>query len=507
MTNFHVPDIVASLCGYSALIKKYNLIVPLPERLSAINKKHHKYETVDWHFYTPRHAPEDNLYGHLVFALKYEGIDLYILKALFTAISSTEIEALIIERPGSAYLKRIWFLYEFLMDKQLNLDDAKQGEFTNLINSDLQYPGSVRLSKRHRIRNNLPGTRDFCPLIRKTKALDSFIQLNHKALIMENIGAVHPDVLLRAVAFLLLEDTKASYAIEGETPSYSRMERWAHITGKAGSTPISHHELCRLQREIMADARFIHLGYRTEGGFIGTHDRETLSPLPSHVSARPADIEQLIQGLIETAALLKQSDYPPILTASLIAFGFVFIHPFEDGNGRIHRYLLHHVLAEHNFTPSGMLFPISAAISKRIVEYRNVLESYSKPRLPLIKWRTTDKGNVEVLNDTIDLYRYFDATAQVEFIYECLHDTVVNVLPEEVKYLQKYDVMKQFLNNYIEMPERLQDLLIQFLRQNNGKLSERAKTKEFSALEDFEILNIEKKYQEIFVEYQAGESK
>ncbi|HIP51694.1 MAG TPA: hypothetical protein EYG94_06355 [Campylobacterales bacterium] len=30
----------------------------------------------------------------------------------------------------------------------------------------------------------------------------------------------------------------------------------------------------------------------------------------------------------------------------MIAFSFVYIHPLEDGNGRIHRYLIHHVLAE-----------------------------------------------------------------------------------------------------------------------------------------------------------------
>lgn len=498
VTNFHIPDIVSSLCGYSALINKFKLKVPLPAFLSGINKKHHKFKTDNWHFYTPRHAPEDSLQGHLVFALKYEGVDLYILKTLFETIDPTELESMIVSHPGSAYLRRIWFLYEFLMEIKLNLEDAQQGDFTDLISAELQYAGSVRLSRRHRVRNNLPGTRDFCPLIRRTKKLDSFILLNHKDLIIKNIGEVHPDVLLRAVAFLLLEDTKASYAIEGETPSFNRMERWAHITKNAGSVPISHEELCRLQREIMADTRFVHLGYRKEGGFIGTHDRATLSPLPSHISAKPEDIKRLIEGLIETASLLKQSNYCPVLSAALIAFGFVFIHPFEDGNGRIHRYLLHHILAEHDFTPSGILFPISAVISKRIGEYRNVLEFYSKPRLPLIQWRATPKGNVEVLNNTLDIYRYFDATAQAEFIYECLHDTVVNVLPEEVKYLKKYDLMKQFLNNYIEMPERLQDLLIQFLRQNKGELSERARTKEFGVLKDFEILTIEEKYQEIF---------
>jgi hypothetical protein len=36
-----------------------------------------------WRIFTPRHKPEDTLYGHLIFALKYEGIDLAALNALF----------------------------------------------------------------------------------------------------------------------------------------------------------------------------------------------------------------------------------------------------------------------------------------------------------------------------------------------------------------------------------------------------------------------------------------
>ena len=48
------------------------------------------------------------------------------------------------------------------------------------------------------------------------------------------------------------------------------------------------------------------------------------------------DLESLLSGLIETCQLLGESDYDPVLMATLIAFGFVFIHPFEDGNGRIH---------------------------------------------------------------------------------------------------------------------------------------------------------------------------
>ena len=61
----------------------------------------------------------------------------------------------------------------------------------------------------------------------------------------------------------------------------------------------------------------------------------------------------------------------PVLIATTIAFGFVFIHPLSDGNGRIHRYIIHHVLAETGYAKRELIFPISAAILNRIGDYQN----------------------------------------------------------------------------------------------------------------------------------------
>ena len=93
---------------------------------------------------------------------------------------------------------------------------------------------------------------------------------------------------------------------------------------------------------------------------------------------------------------------------------------------------------------------------------------------------------------------YFDATKQAEFLYECINETIEKTLPEEIDYLKKYDELKQFIKNYIDMPDRLVDLLIRFLNQEQGTLSKRARQKEFSSLKPDEILTLEKKYAEIF---------
>jgi Fic family protein len=186
------------------------------------------------------------------------------------------------------------------------------------------------------------------------------------------------------------------------------------------------------------------------------------------------------------------------VAAAMIAFGFVFIHPLVDGNGRIHRYLIHHTLIRKGYVPPGIIFPVSAIILERLEEYRKVLEAFSLPRLELIEWKPTSDNNIEVLNDTADLYRYFDATRQAGFLYSCVQQTIEHTIPEEIAYLERYDKMKDYLDNHFEMPDKTVALLVRYLEQGNGKLSERAKTKEFAELKQDEINAIETKYSEIF---------
>lgn len=498
--DFPVLEAGTKLAGYAALITNNDLAVPAPDYLCVIGTKHRKYEKERWRFFTPRHKPDDTLYGHLTFALKYEGIDLAVLNALFDVIAPEIIVNIVDLEPTSIYSRKIWFLYEWLRDDKLDIADATQGNFISVINDKFQYPGQSRTSRRHRVRNNLPGTPKFCPLIRRTKKLDHFIELNLSQTAINHIGKSPTDLLQRATAFLLLKDSKASYTIEGESPSHNRIELWGKIIGEAGQRRLTVDELEYLQKIVIADNRFVIPGCRIEGGFVGEHDRVTRIPMPVHISARAEDLNSLLTGFIETYDLLSDSDndFDPVLMAALIAFGFVFIHPFEDGNGRIHRYLFHHILAENGFVPKGLVFPVSAVILDRLEEYKQTLEIFSKPRLDLIKWRPTDKDNVEVLNDTIDLYRYFDATRQAEFFYGCVEETVNKILPEEVDYLTKYDLINDFIKNHFDMPNKLVDLLIHFLNQNNGKLSKRALDKEFNELNEAEVKKIENKYDDIF---------
>ena len=103
-----------------------------------------------------------------------------------------------------------------------------------------------------------------------------------------------------------------------------------------------------------------------------------------------------------------------------------------------------------------------------------------------------------MLNDTSDLYRFFDATKQAEFLFECVAETVNVTLPAEVDYLEKYDQLSTFIKNFLDMPDNKVDLLIRFLVQNGGQFSKRAIEKEFSKLTDDERQAIETRYRGIF---------
>ena len=496
------------LVGYGAIIEALALEVPIPSKLSIISSKKRQYFTDEWQVFTSRHQPEDTLYPQLVFALKYEGIHLLCLKKLFEKLSEQDIFNLVQIEPLGQYSRKLWFLYEWLMQKTLPIDNLKVSNYIPLIDEKQQFALNEGVkSSRHRIINNLPGTVDFCPLIFKTNKLLNYQTENitHKNNVYLN--EIHKDVLQRASAFLLLKDSKASFTIEGENPSNNRAVRWGKAIGQAGSKPLDKAELLRLQQIVIENGRFLKMGFREEGGFVGEHDRTTGEPIPDHISAKWQDIEQLMDGLINTYKLLENSNYDAVLAAAQIAFGFVFIHPFVDGNGRVHRYLIHHILAKLKFAQQGIIFPVSASMLNHIDDYRQVLEAYSHPLLDFINWKTTNHNNIEVLNDTIDYYRYFDATKQAEFLYDCTNDTIEHIIPNEVNYLIKYDEFKKEMDDQYEMPDQLVAMLVLFLQQNKGVLSKRAREKEFSALNEDEVKHIEKVFQTIFLYWQNNQNK
>ena len=497
-----------AIVGYSSVINTLQLKIPMLDQIALVCLQNKKYQNKEWNVFPKSYLPEDNknlseleaLYKHLVFALKYEGVNLLFFSSLTKHYTNEQLKELVNIEPTGQYSRRIWFLIEWILQKPLlGKEDLTKKSYVPLLDENLQYTIEGVKSPRHLVINNLPGTPNFCPLIHKTEKLENYIASKLSEQKNNYLKGIHKDILQRASAFLLLKDSKASFTIEGESPRSKRAARWGQAIGQAGFKDLNQEEIVRLQQIVIENPRFIHIGLREKGGFVGELDRITGEPLPEHISAKWQDLDRLMDGLIATNQLLLDSKIDGVLAATSVAFGFVFIHPLEDGNGRIHRYLIHHVLAKKQFTQQGIIFPVSTSILDHIDDYRKVLEHYSHPLLDFIEWKETADHNVDITNETIDYYRYFDATKQAEFLFDCVNDTIQNIIPKEVAYLGQYDTFKRFLDDEYEMPDKMIAILVRFLEQNGGKLSKRAKEKEFAELRETEIKNIENKFKEIFV--------
>jgi len=495
------------IVGYTAVIEKLKLQIPLPLVKAMVSEKYRSIKDESWLIFSASYLPQDNtdisriqaLYNHLVFALKYEGVNLLVFAKLQEQLSHEELLALVTIEPLGQYSRRIWFLLEWVSGMPIvGKSDISKKSYVPVVDTKLQFAVAGIKSPRHLVVNNLPGTNQFCALIRKTDKIEQHLSKSYVEENRKQLAGIRKDIIQRASAFLLLKDSKASFTIEGESPTSKRAVRWGTAIGQAGLNDLSKEELIRLQQLVIENTRFVQMGLRKKGGFVGEHDRVSGEPIPDHISAKSQDLDDLVDGLIDVNKLFIKDDIHAVLAAAVIAFGFVFIHPFEDGNGRIHRYLIHHMLTKKQFADQGIIFPVSSSILDHINDYQKVLESYSKPLLNLIEWVETKDHNVEVTNETKDYYRFFDATKPTEFLFDCVADTIKNIVPREINYLANYDAFKAYMEEEFEMPDKLISVLVRFLEQNQGVLSKRAKEKEFSMLTEQEVKRIESTYTEIF---------
>jgi Fic/DOC family len=251
--------------------------------------------------------------------------------------------------------------------------------------------------------------------------------------------------------------------------------------------------LVDLQNRIV-DPRFANADYRTTQNYIGQSvawQREQVY----FACPKPEDLSELMAGLLASRQRMAQSGVDPVVQAAVIAYGFVFLHPFDDGNGRIHRFLVHNILAYRGLTPEGLMFPVSAVMLKSPADYDASLEAFSKQLMPLVEYELDETGQMVVRNDTAIWYRFIEMTAQVEALFTFIEKTIDTELVEELTFLASYDRARSALREIADMPDRQIDLFIRFCLQNDGRLSFRKRTSHFSFLTDDEATQMEQAFQ------------
>ena len=485
--------------GYAWLLEKFEVSgVPNWHRSSVSTTATHSEKIQDGfvdEVFRTQYWPGDTIGDHLEFALKYDGVNLALLAQIFEKVSQVELTEYIKSKPTGKYSRRIWFFYEFLTRKRLPLDDMKTGNYVGALDANDYYTvqGGEK-SSRHRIVNNLLGPQGFCPVVRRTENLSKLDAFNLKKRCEEIVSSYPAELLRRALSYLYKKETKSSFEIERINPNASRTEKFIASLELAEKEDFCDKErLIELQNRIV-DPRFKDSDYRISQNYVGqtvAYQKEIIH----YICPKPDDLPSLMEALIDSHKRMKAGNVSPVIHAAVIAYGFVFLHPFEDGNGRIHRFLIHNILSLRNQVPRGLMFPVSAVILKNPADYDASLEAFSRPLLQHIDYQLDEIGRMTVEGDSACWYQYIDMTTQAEALYDFVTKTIEEELVQELTILAKYDNTKKALQDIIDMPDRLINLFMQLCLQNNGSLSAKKRSDYFDFLTDEELKVMEQTIQ------------
>jgi hypothetical protein len=495
--NQHRP--INRPAGYEALIEQYNLeVIPNRHRSFVAASGTHRIEStagVIEEVYPPKYWPGDTMADHLEFALKYDGVNLAILACLFQKMAEQDFLGYVRSKPTGKYARRLWFLCEFLTGKTLPLDDLRQGNYIDLLDPDEYYTVTpARQVRRQRINDNLLGDRRFCPMVWRTDTLRDFEAADLPNRCRQVVSSYSPEVLKRALYYLYTKETKSSFEIENIKPTSTRTERFIGLLQLAEREDFCEKkQLVELQNRI-TDARFRDSGYRRTQNYVG----ETVAWQKEKIHfacPKPEDLADMMEGLVAAHKRMESGSVPAAIHAAAVAYGFVFLHPFEDGNGRIHRFLIHNILARRGFTPESVMFPISVSMLRNPADYDASLESFSRHLMGLVEYSLDEEGRMTVHNDTAVWYRYIDMTPEAEALFHFIEQAIDKELASELAFLANYDKTKKAIQEIVDMPDRKIDLFIRFCLQNNGRLSERKRADHFNFLSDEEIASMEQAVQ------------
>lgn len=482
-----------NLLGAAWLVARYGikLVMPLAVRSRVGGRRTTQFaEGIKTETFVEGMRPGANLRGHLTFHLKHEVLHLEMICRLFERVDTMELEAWIDDEPSGQYARRAGFLYEWLTGRQLGVRTPMAGPYVDVLDDCKLVAASPDRSvpnRRWRVRDNLPGSPAFCPIVRKTTDFDDAVAVDLRGLLNDLALEFGEDVLLRSAVWMTLRESKSSFAIEGEADQSDRIQRFADVLARRtgeGALPLTDAALAQLQSEILGRRTTLQqFGIRQSPVFVGEVVR--YQEVVHYVAPPANDLQAMLGGL--AVFWERTQGQSAVMRSAVLAFGFVYIHPLADGNGRVHRFLVNDVLRRDGVVKEPMILPVSSMITSDAAErraYDRILDTISRPLLGVLAGvydfapaQTTYpdgiRSNFVFKGEPIarPVWRYMDLTRHVIYLADVLARTIREDMREESRYLRSHAQARAAIKDIIEVPDMQIDHIIRSVAANQGKLS------------------------------------
>jgi hypothetical protein len=366
---------------------------------------------------------------------------------------------------------------------RLDFSGVTQGNYVDALNPGEYVTGRPVNNRRWRVRDDLPGSRDFCPMLRRVEAVKAAQQYDLASKLAALEADYGIDLIQRSTVWLTIKESRASFLIEHEQNQEDRIRRFAAVMeSECGKhkNPFAPETLGALQRGILGD-KALRYGIRQSPVYVGhtVQYQAVVDYNAPHWDAIPS----LLQGLDKF--LQYSQGVAPIIRAAVASFGFVYVHPMADGNGRMSRFLINDILRRDGIVPSPIILPISATITKssrQQAAYDQALEAFSRPLLRHYAEQyqfgetTTAEDAVEYnfyfhgYEDALPVWRYPDLTAQTIYLAGLIDDTLTTEMRAEARFLQANDQARKSIKNFLEAPDNELDIIIHSVKEN-GQIS------------------------------------
>ena len=472
-----------TVVGYELLRQSLGLQV-FPSGQPAVVRPVTRVQSLAGELAVPPHvAPRSNdIVEHLLFALKHEGTNLQVIAAACAHVQPSRLLEMLRATPAGGYIRKLCYLWERFSERELSdLPDGVAGVAVPLFDPDKYLVSrTIDRDRKWRVDFNGLGNWRFCPSVRKTPEILRLLDADVMTSVEGFLHGMDPALLERALAWAYLDETRSSYEIEREPPTEAKAEAFMSLLRQAHDRrPLSEEYLVELQNATVTNPLLRATTFRHDQNHLKGPARG--APGVTYVPPPPELLHTIMEGIIQAVDPAEHPDIDPLVRAALVSFGFVFTHPFMDGNGRLSRFLLHYTLCQTGALERGHILPVSAAMKRNEFDYLTALQSFSRPARQLwgVTWIDSDRYLFEPRFDP-RVYIYWDATPCVEFTLRMAKLALEQDLAHEAEFLAGYDKVAKEVDRRYDLVGSTLSTLVLSCHQNGGVLS-RHRRKQFGA--------------------------